>query len=237
MAVAPMVETDVRLLSDEQVAFYHENGYLVVEDVLAAEELQALRDETARICRGERGLVQGLPDFDPSESDEDIIARTICVHFPHKISDVMLDAVGQPGIVEVLTQLIGPNVKCMQSMLFIKSAGKPGQAWHQDEAFIPTRDCSLTAAWMALEDATPETAACGPFRVPTDCAPSGHSGITTTTATTVHRSPSTSRSRTMTESWCRPRPAQSFSSTAISCTGPCQTTRSRGSAGPWSTTT
>ena len=44
----------------------------------------------------------------------------------------------------------------MQSMLFIKSAGKPGQAWHQDEYFIPTRDMSLNAAWMALDDATTE---------------------------------------------------------------------------------
>jgi ectoine hydroxylase-related dioxygenase (phytanoyl-CoA dioxygenase family) len=42
----------------------------------------------------------------------------------------------------------------MQSMLFIKHAGKPGQAWHQDEDFIPTRDRSLTAAWIALDDAT-----------------------------------------------------------------------------------
>ncbi|HEV8556570.1 MAG TPA: phytanoyl-CoA dioxygenase family protein [Actinophytocola sp.] len=42
----------------------------------------------------------------------------------------------------------------MQSMLFIKSAGKPGQAWHQDEAHIPTRDRSLTAVWIALDDAT-----------------------------------------------------------------------------------
>jgi phytanoyl-CoA hydroxylase len=42
----------------------------------------------------------------------------------------------------------------MQSMLFIKAAGKPGQAWHQDEAHIPTRDRSLTAAWIALDDAT-----------------------------------------------------------------------------------
>ena len=39
-------------------------------------------------------------------------------------------------------------------MLFIKHAGKPGQAWHQDEDFIPTRDRSLTAAWIALDDAT-----------------------------------------------------------------------------------
>jgi ectoine hydroxylase-related dioxygenase (phytanoyl-CoA dioxygenase family) len=42
----------------------------------------------------------------------------------------------------------------MQSMLFIKSEGKPGQAWHQDEAHIPTRDRSLTAIWIALDDAT-----------------------------------------------------------------------------------
>jgi phytanoyl-CoA hydroxylase len=59
-----------------------------------------------------------------------------------------------PSIIDVLTKVIGPNAKWMQSMLFIKSAGKPGQAWHQDEDFIPTRDRSLTGAWIALDDAT-----------------------------------------------------------------------------------
>ena len=52
--------------------------------------------------------------------------------------------------------MIGPNVKAMQSMLFVKSEGKPGQPWHQDEYFIPTRDRSLTAVWIALDDATIE---------------------------------------------------------------------------------
>ena len=61
-----------------------------------------------------------------------------------------------PGVVDVLTQVIGPNVKAMQSMLFIKAEGKPGQAWHQDEYFIPTRDRSLTGGWIALDDATVE---------------------------------------------------------------------------------
>src|ERR671910_2231550 len=42
----------------------------------------------------------------------------------------------------------------MQSMLFLKAGGKPGQAWHQDEAHIPTRDRSLTGVWIALDDAT-----------------------------------------------------------------------------------
>jgi ectoine hydroxylase-related dioxygenase (phytanoyl-CoA dioxygenase family) len=61
-----------------------------------------------------------------------------------------------PTIVDALTQVIGPDVKAMQTMLFIKSEGKPGQAWHQDEHFIPTRDRSLAGVWIALDDATIE---------------------------------------------------------------------------------
>jgi ectoine hydroxylase-related dioxygenase (phytanoyl-CoA dioxygenase family) len=61
-----------------------------------------------------------------------------------------------PRIAEAMSHLIGPNVKAMQSMLFIKPSGKPGQAWHQDEHFIPTRDCSLTGLWIALDDANIE---------------------------------------------------------------------------------
>ena len=68
----------------------------------------------------------------------------------------MRATLAHPSLVDALTGLIGPNVKAMQSMLFIKSEGKPGQAWHQDELFIPTRDRSLTAAWIALDDATVE---------------------------------------------------------------------------------
>jgi len=144
------------IASSEEVAAFAENGFLVVEDVLAPAELAALRAETVRICRGERGKVTGLPAFADSETDAAVIAKTLCVHFPHRISEIMYQTLAQPLIVDYLTALIGANVKCMQSMLFIKSAGKPGQAWHQDEAFIPTRDRSLTAAWMALDDATPE---------------------------------------------------------------------------------
>jgi ectoine hydroxylase-related dioxygenase (phytanoyl-CoA dioxygenase family) len=41
-------------------------------------------------------------------------------------------------------------------MLFVKSPGLPGQSWHQDEIYIPTRDRSLTGAWIAIDDATVE---------------------------------------------------------------------------------
>ena len=75
-----------------------------------------------------------------------------CIHFPHKVSALVRDLACHPTVVDVV-DVIGPNVKLMQSMLFIKAAGKPGQAWHQDESHIPTRDRSLTAVWLALDDA------------------------------------------------------------------------------------
>jgi len=143
-------------VTPEQVDFYHANGYLVVENALSAAELETLRRETVAICRGDRGDVRGLTASLPGEGDDEVMRRYLCIHFPHKISATMTGFLDHPVIVDVLTKVIGPNVKCMQSMLFIKSAGKPGQAWHQDEYFIPTRDLSLNAAWMALDDATTE---------------------------------------------------------------------------------
>jgi Phytanoyl-CoA dioxygenase (PhyH) len=86
----------------------------------------------------------------PGESDEEVIRRYACIHFPHKLSPLMHQTLAHPQVVAALIRVIGPDVKAMQSMLFTKGEGKPGQAWHQDEFFIPTRDRSLTAAWIAL---------------------------------------------------------------------------------------
>jgi ectoine hydroxylase-related dioxygenase (phytanoyl-CoA dioxygenase family) len=139
----------------ELVSRYRRDGYLVLPDALRSDEVRALREEAGRICRGERGVVDGAqPAAD--EPDELIVRRYLCIHFPHKLSELMRGMLAHPVVVDALTQLIGRNLKAMQSMLFIKSEGKPGQAWHQDELFIPSRDRSLTAAWIALDDATVE---------------------------------------------------------------------------------
>jgi ectoine hydroxylase-related dioxygenase (phytanoyl-CoA dioxygenase family) len=143
-------------MTPDKLAFYRENGFLVIEDAVDPDTLDRLIRETVALCRGERGPIQGVTPADPAESDDEVMKRYLCIHFPHKLSPLMLAALSLPSIVEVLTGVIGPNVKCMQSMLFIKASGKPGQAWHQDEFYIPTRDRSLTGAWIAMDDATVE---------------------------------------------------------------------------------
>ncbi|MEZ4711399.1 MAG: phytanoyl-CoA dioxygenase family protein [Caldilineaceae bacterium] len=142
--------------SGDLAEFYRENGYVVIPDALSAAEIAEMRAETLAICQGERGeMIRGDLDERHAE-DADVLRRYLCIHFPHKFSEIMYNALSHPVMVDVLTQVIGPNVKCMQSMLFIKASGKPGQAWHQDEYFIPTRDRSLTGGWIALDDATVE---------------------------------------------------------------------------------
>ena len=119
-------------------------------------QVDELREETVRLCRGDLAQIDGTGPPVTGESDEDLLRRFLCVHYPHKVSEVAARAMHAPPVVDLLTRVIGPNVKSMQSMLFVKSEGKPGQPWHQDEFFIPTRDRSLTAAWIALDDATVE---------------------------------------------------------------------------------
>ena len=145
---------DLAPRTDELLAAYRRDGFVVLRDAFPQDRVEELRREAVRICRGELGEVGGMKPGTPDESDDDVMARTLCIHFPHKISPVMLAAMKDAAVVEPLTRLISPNVKAMQSMLFIKSAGQPGQAWHQDEYFIPTRDRSLCGAWIALDDAT-----------------------------------------------------------------------------------
>ena len=149
---------------------YERDGFVVAPKVFTGEEVDALLVETLAISRGKRGSIEGaLASEDagrksafkksrrkPAASDDEVLSRFIAIHFPHKISELMFDALRHPKVVSVLTELLGPNVKAMQSMLFVKQAGKPGQAWHQDEFYIPTRDRSLIGAWIALDDATIE---------------------------------------------------------------------------------
>ncbi|SDD72983.1 phytanoyl-CoA dioxygenase family protein [Niabella drilacis] len=143
-------------LQQQQIDFYNRQGYLVAPGLISPREIEALKAETAAIFRGERGAVEGLMPVAPGEPDSEVLKKYIAIHFPHKLSPVISGFLQHPGIVKILTAIISPNVKCMQSMLFVKAPGKKGQSWHQDEYYIPTRDRSLTGAWIAIDDATIE---------------------------------------------------------------------------------
>ena len=147
------------VVNQEQVEFYVDNGYLAVSNLLDAAELDELKRDIVKVARG------GYPNLTidpvpPEFSDAEVLSKILAIHQPHYVSPIMEKYTRHPKINGVLSQITGAhlahwsgNVKCMQSMLFIKPPGYQGQSWHQDENYIPTRDRSLIGAWIAIDDA------------------------------------------------------------------------------------
>lgn len=151
-----------KVLNNEQVGFFVDNGYLIMPGLVGPDQVEELKTDTVRIARGQYPSenLKPLPD---TLSDPEVLQNILCIHQPHYISPVMLEYAKHPAICGVLSQVTAAHlpgwdgsVKCMQSMLFVKPPGFQGQAWHQDEIYIPTRDRSLVGAWIALDDATVE---------------------------------------------------------------------------------
>jgi ectoine hydroxylase-related dioxygenase (phytanoyl-CoA dioxygenase family) len=143
-------------ISADNIDFYTNHGYLIAPALVSQNEVNELRTETAAIFRGERGYVDGLVDVGENETDNDVLKKYVAIHFPHKLSESIHAFLFHQKITDVLTNIVSPNMKCMQSMLFVKGPGKAGQSWHQDEYYIPTRDRSLVGVWIAIDDATVE---------------------------------------------------------------------------------
>jgi phytanoyl-CoA hydroxylase len=145
-------------------ARYRADGYLVVPELFRREDMPPLLDEALAICRGERGAPDGLiPGAANADAHEAMGRYMVCVR-PHKLSPRYRALLGDARLVRVLNALIGANVKCVHSQVYFKAPGMPGNAWHQDENFLPTRDRSLVTAWIALEDVTRENGCLRVFR-------------------------------------------------------------------------
>jgi phytanoyl-CoA hydroxylase len=130
---------------------FRDAGYVLERGLLAAQEVHELKEEAVALLERSRDQL-GLNEVEPAAR----LGAVLCVHQPHKLSDVFLRYARHPRIVSVLRELIGENVKMVQTQLFIKGPGKPGNGWHQDESAIPTRDRSLVGVWIALDPASRE---------------------------------------------------------------------------------
>lgn len=151
-----------KIVSDKECQFFIDNGYLVVPNLLSKSEIDELRNDTVSLARGKYEC-DSLKPLSDNVSDNEAIGRILCIHQPHFISETIEKYVKHPKICGILSQITAAHlpywdgsVKCMQSMLFVKPPNFQGQAWHQDEIYIPTRDRSLIGAWIAMDDANVE---------------------------------------------------------------------------------
>ncbi len=144
------------IVSAADAAFYHEHGYLIVEDMIDRDSIAQILAEGTRVCRGERGPLDGLQPAAPDDDEDTVLRRYVTCTHVHKVSPFLTAFMRDERLVDAVGVLVGENVKSFASQFFIKHAGMPGNAWHQDENFVPTRDRSLCTAWIALDEASEE---------------------------------------------------------------------------------
>jgi phytanoyl-CoA hydroxylase len=142
--------------SEQLAQSYSANGYVVVENLFDQATVDACLAEGMQVLRGARGPVEALVPASPEQSDEDVLKNYMTCPMVHKASPLFGKLIADERIAPIARAAIGPNVKGIHSQFFIKHAGMPGNAWHQDEAFVPTRDRSLMTAWIALDAAIVE---------------------------------------------------------------------------------
>jgi ectoine hydroxylase-related dioxygenase (phytanoyl-CoA dioxygenase family) len=112
-----------------------------------------------RITMAERDLardggvtIQGLEAPPEHLSPAEKAQYFLRIHMLHRQLELHERYLLHPRVLDVLEALIGPDVLAMQTMLFLKPPGKPGQGWHQDTFYIPTHPDTLCGAWIAIDD-------------------------------------------------------------------------------------
>ena len=152
-------------LSTTQVQAFHRDGYCVAEDAVTPGQLAALRDEIARWVDESRGhdtpfgepTIDGRPRFDMGEEHSSEHPALRRVNNPSDISDAYYDVMHNAPMVDMVAQLIGPNLKFHHCKINLKlPASQTEVGYHQDFAYTPHTNSDVVTALLMLDDMTKE---------------------------------------------------------------------------------
>jgi ectoine hydroxylase-related dioxygenase (phytanoyl-CoA dioxygenase family) len=126
------------MLTEAQIAHYHEDGYVIPDFRMPDEAIDAIKVRHAQ-------LLETHPEF-----------RDYCPAIL-QYDEGFADFCRNDDILDMVEQIIGPDIALWNSSFFAKPAGN-GKAtpWHQDGEYWPIRPLATCTAWLAIDDATPE---------------------------------------------------------------------------------
>jgi len=127
-------------LSDQQINFYNEKGYVAPIDVLSKEEASEIRNEIEIIEKKWPDALKG-------------IGR----NYVHLISPVFNKLCLNEKILDAVESIIGKNILICGTTLFIKNPNEQGfVSFHQDAKYIGLEPYNWVTAWIAVTDSNEE---------------------------------------------------------------------------------
>ncbi len=126
------------MLTDQQLERYGEDGYVVPDFTVPPEMIEDIRARHTR-------FVEKHPEF-----------RDYCPALLH-LDDGFVEYCRQPEILDMVSQVLGPDFALWNSSFFAKPA-HDGRAtpWHQDGEYWPIRPLATCTVWLAIDESTTE---------------------------------------------------------------------------------
>lgn len=125
-------------LSAQEIERYHEDGFVIPDYRLSPEVLETIRADHDR-------LLTRHPEF-----------HDYCpMLLRYDLS--FLNYARDPNILDMVEQVIGPDIILWNSSFFAKPAENGKKTpWHQDGEYWPLRPLATCTVWLAIDDATIE---------------------------------------------------------------------------------
>ena len=144
-------------LTDEQIQFFHGNGYLAGIHALNDDQIEELRAELAQLIDPNH---PGHHLFYEFHSNEATGPETVLFHAlgAWRIAPGFHDLLWNPAFLLPASQLLGGAVRFWHDQLFCKPAHHGGVvAWHQDYSYwTRTQPIAHLSCWIGLDDSTRE---------------------------------------------------------------------------------
>ncbi len=141
-------------LTEEQVAFFHQNGYLSGIRILDENQIETLRQELAALTDPDHPGHHLFYEFHSNEStDPDTVVFHALGHW--RITPGFHDVLWNPAFLMAAKQLLGGGVRFWHDQIFSKPAKHGGVvAWHQDYSYwTRTGPMNHLTCWIGLDDA------------------------------------------------------------------------------------
>ena len=143
----PADNSNPRTLSIDQIDGFNENGYLCPIDVMSSSEVERNRAYFDRVMT--MAEAAGLNSYSVNGW------QSSCAG----IYDLVMDV----RIIDLVEDLIGPNLACTMTHYFCKMPGDVKQvSWHQDASYWPLTPSKVVTVWLVIDDVDGEM---GPMQV------------------------------------------------------------------------
>lgn len=145
-------------LTQEQIDFFHREGYLVIPVITTPEEVVQLQAIYDRLFATKAGRAEG-DHLDLVTTDEDDQAPVLPqILNPAKYAPELVDTLFRANALAIAKQLLGDEVTGGGDHAILKPPyTEASTPWHQDEAYWSAdKEYSALSIWIPLQEATLE---------------------------------------------------------------------------------